>query len=191
MFALAVAALLVAVAAALWLLPRRADGPAASAPTPAPSAYQLAPGPATSGPSGKKPSGAATAPAGPDQGLTAGTGRVTADPAPAATAPGTAAATKPGAKPPATTAAEPTATRTDPPAEPQQRTLSSSAGSIQATCPGADTAQILSWTATKPYKLSEWDKEAGPSPVVSFKHGNTRVTMTVTCDNGVPSAAVT
>jgi serine/threonine-protein kinase len=70
-----------------------------------------------------------------------------------------------------------------------ERTLSSDAGSVRATCPASDTAQILSWSASKPYKVIEGDKEAGSSPAVSFKHGNRTLTMTVTCSGGVPSAS--
>ena len=92
---------------------------------------------------------------------------------------------------PVTAGPEPTATTTTPPPEPAERTLSSDAGSVRATCPATDTAQILSWTATKPYKVVEGDKDAGPAPAVSFKHGNSYLTMTVTCNRGVPSATST
>ncbi|WP_433828516.1 hypothetical protein ACQP2E_03945 [Actinoplanes sp. CA-015351] len=72
-----------------------------------------------------------------------------------------------------------------------ERTLSSAAGSVRAICPDAGTAQILSWTATKPYKISGGDEEPGPAPTVSFKHGKTQITMTVTCDGGVLSSTST
>jgi serine/threonine-protein kinase len=86
---------------------------------------------------------------------------------------------------------EPTVTATVPPAEPVERTLSSDAGSVRAICPATDTAQILSWSATKPYKVVEGDNEAGPAPAVSFKHGNRKLVMTVTCSGGVPSSTST
>jgi serine/threonine-protein kinase len=118
--------------------------------------------------------------------------------APADSTPGLAAPADPAGNGPAATAStpvtagpEPTVTTTTPPPEPAERTLTSDAGSVRATCPASDTAQILSWTAKKPYKVVEGDTEAGPSPAVSFKHGNRTLTMTVTCNRGVPSATST
>ncbi|WP_305786979.1 serine/threonine-protein kinase [Symbioplanes lichenis] len=92
---------------------------------------------------------------------------------------------KPAPAAPKTTAPTPRATTAPTPVE---RTLSSEAGEVRAVCPARETAQILSWTAVKPYKVIDGDKAAGPAPAVSFKHGNTRLTMTVTCAAGVPSA---
>ncbi|GAA2590351.1 hypothetical protein GCM10010435_81250 [Winogradskya consettensis] len=86
---------------------------------------------------------------------------------------------------------EATTTTTTTAAAPQERTLSSAAGTVRATCPATGTAHILSWSAIKPYKVIDGDTEAGPAPEVSFKHGNTQVTMTVTCSGGVPSATST
>jgi serine/threonine-protein kinase len=83
------------------------------------------------------------------------------------------------------------ATTPAPPPPPPERTLRSAAGSVRATCPAATTAQILSWTATKPYKVAAGDNQPGPAPAVSFKHGATELTMTVTCAGGVPSATDT
>jgi len=110
---------------------------------------------------------------------------------PAPVVPGDPLPTAPAPGPVPTTAgpAPATSSTPQPPAEPAERTLSSAAGSVRATCPGAGTAQILSWAATKPYKVSQGDREAGPSPSVSFKHGARQLTMTVTCSDGVPSAA--
>ncbi|WP_306210112.1 serine/threonine-protein kinase [Actinoplanes sp. RD1] len=115
------------------------------------------------------------------------------EPAPAHTTTRKPATTVPQA-PPSTVSQAPRATvpeappTTAPEAPPAPRTLSSEAGSVRATCPSGETAQILSWTAAKPYKVVEGDKAAGPAPEVSFKHGNTRLTMTVTCTAGVPAA---
>jgi hypothetical protein len=105
----------------------------------------------------------------------------------------------PGLPPPAdgapattTPAAEPeepgpttTAPTTDPPA--QERTFSSAGGSVRATCPGASTAQLLSWSAIKPYKVNDVDDGPGSSAVAVFKRGNDLIRMTVTCSGGVPS----
>jgi serine/threonine protein kinase len=185
--------LLMAVAVSVWLLRPTDETAAESAPrfgstgAPAPSRG------ATDPPPGPSPAPATTAPGDPAAGPTATT-TTTAGQQPAnAISPGDPAAPpppppSPGATP-RTPAPEPTATTTTPPAEPVERTLSSSAGSVRATCPEAGTAQILSWTATKPYKVTQGDKDPGPSPAVSFKHGNKQVTMTVTCSGGVPSAS--
>ena len=101
-----------------------------------------------------------------------------ADGAPATT---TAA---PDAEEPEPTTAAPT---TDPPAE--ERTLTSTGGSVRATCPSASTAQLLSWSPTKPYKVNEVDEGPAASAVVVFKHGNRLVRMTVTCSEGIPSSS--
>jgi eukaryotic-like serine/threonine-protein kinase len=176
-YALAAVALLAAVAATLWLLPAAHQDATQSAPeTHAPG---LAPAPVAS-------RAAVNPRRGPSQpgilhpiyqrpGPTTGIPAVTAS-----------IATAPTAR---TAAPEPTSTTTVP--APSERTLSSAAGSVRATCPASDTAQILSWSAVKPYKVAQGDKEAGLSPAVSFKHGNTLVTMTVTCSGGLPSATST
>jgi serine/threonine-protein kinase len=172
--------LLAAVAAALLLL--RPDRPApVSAPAPGPS---LAPSTGPAGP-GPSPGRSATPSAAPPGGATPGS--LTVAPGPAS--PGAPAATTP-TTPPASRPASPapTVATTNPPAAPVERTLSSAAGSVRATCPGPDVAQILSWTATKPYRVTAGDGNAGPAPSVTFTHGNRQVTMTVTCAGGVPSA---
>jgi serine/threonine protein kinase len=176
-YAVAAAILLVAVAAALWLRSAHRDSVVSAAP---PSATASAAGPGASRAAVNPLPGASTAtattvPGGPVPGPTIVISVAKGHPAPGRTAP-------------ATVAPRPTVTATEPATQPVERTLSSSAGSVRATCPAADTAQILSWTATKPYRVVQGDREAGSSPAVSFKHGNTEVTMTVTCDDGVPSA---
>jgi serine/threonine-protein kinase len=185
LYALVAVVLLGAVAATLWLLPPARQQAAVSAPAPGPDPTS----PAASRAAANPPPGAPATP-------TAGPGRsgvinpAPADAAPGPAVPGDPAPEEPGptATTPVTEGPEPTPTTTTPPPEPIERTLTSDAGSVRATCPSADTAQILSWTATKPYKVVEGDTEAGPSPAVSFKHGNRQLTMTVTCNRGVPSA---
>jgi serine/threonine-protein kinase len=80
-----------------------------------------------------------------------------------------------------------TAPTTDPPA--QERTFSSAAGSVRATCPSSSTAELLSWSATKPYKVNDVDQGPAASTAVVFKHGNRLVRMAVTCSGGVPSGS--
>ena len=191
MYAMA-AALLTAVAAALWLLRPTHQDATTSAPAPeANSAAAASPAPVN--PPGSSAAPASTKAGGLRQRPTALSNTGTAEATPGPTAPGKPAAVvpAPGATTPKTDGPAPPVTTTDPADQPRERTLSSAAGSVTATCPAAGTAQILSWAATKPYKVTEGDKEAGPSPSVSFKHGNSRLTMTVTCDGGVPSATST
>jgi serine/threonine-protein kinase len=73
-------------------------------------------------------------------------------------------------------------------APPEERTLSSAAGTVRATCPSGDTAQILSWSPVKPYKVDRVVAGPAAAPAVTFKQHGTRITMTVTCSGGVPSA---
>jgi eukaryotic-like serine/threonine-protein kinase len=102
--------------------------------------------------------------------------------------------------PPATGHATPTGTRTSttepttaPPTTdpPVVRKLTSSGGSVQATCPQPATAQIQSADPVKPFKKLSVDTAAGTAPTAVFKHGKTRVTMTITCQGGEPSTANT
>jgi serine/threonine protein kinase len=181
-YALAATALLAAVAATLGILRLTHQEATVSAPAPgsgpasAASRAAESPVPGTS---------TVTAPSGLGLSPTGAINTTAVDPTRGPTAPGNQAVTASTA---ATAVPHPTLTTTAPAAEPSVRTLSSAGGSVRATCPATDTAQILSWTATKPYKVAQGDKQAGPSPAVSFKHGNTQVTMTVTCNGAVPSA---
>ncbi|MET8152565.1 serine/threonine-protein kinase [Actinoplanes sp. NPDC049668] len=175
--------LLAAVAAGLWWLvagdDRPAPGSSAGAPAASRSASAAAAPSATSG--GKAPATPGTATPGAARPGTVAPGTVVQNPAngvppPTTTAPVTA-----------TTGATPTPDAEPTPAPPQERTLTSAGGSVRAVCPEAGTAQLLSWTAAKPYKVDE--VEAGPASaaVAVFRHGNRQVRMTVTCSGGVPS----
>ncbi|MDT5031840.1 MAG: eukaryotic-like serine/threonine-protein kinase [Actinoplanes sp.] len=111
--------------------------------------------------------------------------------APVATTSAGAPTQRPTTRPTATKTSRPTPTTpstSKPPTKPRVRTFSSAGGSVTATCPTVATAQLLSWGANKPYKVQK--VEAGPSaaPFVVFRHGNSRVRMTVTCSGGEPSA---
>ncbi|WP_213012466.1 serine/threonine-protein kinase [Paractinoplanes toevensis] len=178
----AAGALLGVIIAVLWVSSAAHQDGAVSLPVPS-----SAPAPAVSRSAGNPPPVPPATPA----------GTVPGSRGPARTGGATVATVQPTAAPanpavPATTAApDPAVTTTDPAAEPDERTLSSVAGSVRATCPAPDTAQILSWEATKPYKVVEGDDEPGSAPTVSFKHGNSQVIMTVTCAAGVPSATNT
>jgi serine/threonine protein kinase len=197
-YALAVVVLVVAVASTLWFLrpehraatvAARVPGPPRPSVAPTVSRAVVNPLPGTS----TKPD--VTMSDAPAPRPTGAGNTVTVLPTRGPTAPGNPAGTAPAATTPPTDPItpepDPTGTTSAPAAEPAERTLSSAAGSVRATCPAPGTAQILSWTATQPYKVTNGETEAGPAPTVSFKHGNTQVTMTVTCNGGVPSATST
>jgi eukaryotic-like serine/threonine-protein kinase len=183
---LAMAALLCLLAGAIaWLLwPSRPDGAASALPavtgSSAPAGTAVAPSPAAD--RATPVNGATAAPAAPGAPGPARTDEAVRGPVagPTAPAPTTAAAGT------ATPAPDPTTTAPDAP--PQERTLSSTAGSVRATCPAPDTARLLSWTAQKPYKVMQVDAGPAAAPSVTFKHGGDVVTMTVTCSGGVPTA---
>ena len=75
-------------------------------------------------------------------------------------------------------------------AQPGTETFGSPGGSVEATCTGANLAKLLSWKPAKGYHAD--NVNAGPSAAASlvFRHGNTAVTVTVTCTNWQPSANV-
>jgi hypothetical protein len=100
----------------------------------------------------------------------------------------TSASPGPGAAIPTGTSAP-----TTPPAtgKPAKYKLTSPGGTVKATCPAPSTAQILSAKRTKPLKVLSVDTTPGPAPTAVFKHGKYRVTMTITCQGGVPSTVNT
>jgi serine/threonine-protein kinase len=89
-------------------------------------------------------------------------------------------------RPPPTTAAPTRAPDPEPPAE--TRTLSATGGSVEASCTPGGSAELLSWTPSRPYKLKSVDPGPAQSTEVEFKHGKRVTRMTVTCSGGVPSA---
>ena len=186
----AVAIVLISAGALLWLfLPRGGNSgdsaavqpngvaPASAAPTPSKpqvSGATPSPGSVARTPPGATATGGAAGP---------GAGAGTGDETPGGTAPAdTGAPDAPGD--PATTS-----TTTPPDTTPVELTLSSDGGTVRATCPAATTAELLSWTPTKPYKLQEVDAGPATAAAVVFRHGNRRVQMTVTCSAGVPSTS--
>jgi eukaryotic-like serine/threonine-protein kinase len=96
----------------------------------------------------------------------------------------TPAPTGPTSAAPIPTGGDPAPTTT---AAPQERTLSSAGGTVQAICPSPDTAQLLSWTATPPYRIKNVNAGPAPAAAVVFRHGDQKVTMTITCSGSVPS----
>jgi serine/threonine-protein kinase len=93
--------------------------------------------------------------------------------------------------PPAvTTAPAPTTAAATPPGGPTgERTLSSSGGTVRAQCPSAGTAELLSWSAAKSWKVEQVSAGPGSAPTAEFRHGNQHLVMTVTCSSGVPSTS--
>ncbi|MEO3819671.1 protein kinase [Plantactinospora sp. B24E8] len=85
------------------------------------------------------------------------------------------------------TPAEPSSPEPSPTVE---RTLDSAGGSVRASCTADGEARLLSWTATSPYRVEQVEPGPARSTTVTFRHGNRTVRMTVTCRDGVPTAAV-
>ncbi|MEU4623929.1 serine/threonine-protein kinase [Actinoplanes sp. NPDC023801] len=187
----AVAAVLVAVGVGVWALiqgPEQVGGGAgvvAATPVASPAL------PARSGaaPAGPRGSG------GPDRSRPVQVGESPLVTPSRAIAPGPAAASSAAGTAPATvvptTATTPVPTRTTtPPPAAVERTFSSAGGKVVATCPSPETAELLSWSATRPYRLDSVDPGPASAPAVTFRQGSRLVTMTVTCDGGTPSADV-
>ncbi|BCY09263.1 serine/threonine-protein kinase [Actinoplanes sp. L3-i22] len=84
--------------------------------------------------------------------------------------------------------AEPATTPKPPATGATERTLSTVAGTLRAICPSPATAQILSWKAAPPYKVQAVEPGPAPAPTVTFKHGKSLLTMSVSCTNGTPVA---
>jgi eukaryotic-like serine/threonine-protein kinase len=88
-----------------------------------------------------------------------------------------------------TSPAAPTSTSPPPnPPQPQQRSLSSVGGTVEATCTLDGLARLLSWTPAKPYKVERVDPGPASPATAVFGHGNSTVQMSITCTGGVPSA---
>ncbi|MBE1491301.1 serine/threonine-protein kinase [Plantactinospora soyae] len=86
---------------------------------------------------------------------------------------------------PAPTTGTPPASPEEPPVD--ERTLSSEGGSVRATCTPDGDARLLSWAATRPYKVEQVDAGPATAATAAFRHGNRVVQMTITCTDGVPS----
>jgi serine/threonine-protein kinase len=70
-----------------------------------------------------------------------------------------------------------------------EETLSSEGGSVRATCTSGGDARLLSWTATRPYRVEQVDPGPARGVTATFRHGNRMVQMNITCTDGVPSTA--
>ncbi|MFI5907977.1 serine/threonine-protein kinase [Dactylosporangium sp. NPDC051541] len=151
----------------------RPSGPGLPAATPAAGPASASAGPAATG---------SPAPGG-------GTGSPPAGLAPVVPGVTTTTATAPGG-PVTTTGPAPGPTTAGPTNGPAAQTFSSEGGSVTAECTGSGQAHVTGAAPTKPYKVD--DEQPGPAAAasVTFKHGNRRVTMTVTCSGGTPSVAV-
>jgi hypothetical protein len=169
---------LAAAALLWWLLPTSKP---VRRPNPAPPVVASQKPPATAGPTtaaGRVPAaGTAPAPA-----LVPGATVQTTVPT---AGPGTGQATGP------TATASSTPSRTPPSSvpAPRTRTLSSSAGTVEATCSGGK-AHLTSWTAKDPYHVESADAGPALTTGVVFAHGVSRIRMTVTCVAGTPTAVV-
>ncbi|MEV4708787.1 serine/threonine-protein kinase [Actinoplanes sp. NPDC049316] len=179
-----ITAAVVLLAAVLWLLlpdghgdNRSADALPAAPPS---SALPAAPRPGDS--TARKPVSETTAATAPTATAAAG------DPAaPTPAKPPRATATT-GRATATTTTPRPTTT-TEPEEPAREWSFSSQGGSVRATCPDPGRAQLLSWAATRPWKVDAVESGPGAAPYVTFRHGNERVRMTVTCSSGVASVS--
>ena len=98
-------------------------------------------------------------------------------PGPTATAPIRSPSDAPGSSP-ATSA---------PPSDGQTKTLSSVGGTVDAHCAGGKS-ELLSWMPTDPFTVQRV-VNAGPASTTAiiFKYKSTKVRMTITCVDGVPT----
>ena len=70
--------------------------------------------------------------------------------------------------------------------QPVTRSFSSTAGTVDATCPSPRTAEIVSYEPRKPFRVA-----SASAVAVTFKHGKETVTMTVSCEAGEPAVSTT
>jgi hypothetical protein len=175
-------AVLAAVGLLWFLLPASKPGRRANQAPPATASQRP---PASAGQPAGPSTAAGTVPAG---GTAPG-----AAPIPGGTVQTTVPAAGPGTgqtvDPTATAAPTPSRTPASSAPAPRTRTLSSSAGTVEATCSGGK-AQLISWTAKDPYHVES--ATAGPALTtgVVFAHGVARIRMTVSCLAGTPTAVV-
>jgi hypothetical protein len=66
-------------------------------------------------------------------------------------------------------------------------TFTSIGGTVEARCTAAGKATLVAWAPKDPYKVQRVN--AGPTlaAVIVFRHGQSRIRMTVTCSAGVPA----
>jgi serine/threonine-protein kinase len=80
---------------------------------------------------------------------------------------------------------------TSPPTVPEPgpvvRTFTSAGGTIEARCTAVGRARLVAWAPTQPYKVERVSAGPAAAAVIVFKHGNSRIRMTVTCQGGSPS----
>ncbi|MEV4141896.1 hypothetical protein AB0J72_58315, partial [Dactylosporangium sp. NPDC049742] len=107
----------------------------------------------------------------------------TAAPAPAGSS-GGADATEPAP----TTEPPPPPPASDPP---RSETLSSTGGTVTATCDGAGRVRLTSPDPADGYKVTTFNGGPAATAEVAFKRGNVTIRMSVTCDGGAPTATTT
>lgn len=116
----------------------------------------------------------------------------------------TTAPTLPGVAAPERTRSSPTASPSAPAGEPGTvepspspstepapvvRTFTSAGGTIEARCTPVGKARLVAWAPNQPYKVERVSAGPALAAVIVFRHGNSRIRMTVTCQGGSPSAA--
>ncbi|MFF5228115.1 serine/threonine-protein kinase [Dactylosporangium sp. NPDC000521] len=146
--------------------------------------------PAATGPAGTgaaRPGG--TGPAGTGAARPGGTSGAGGTPGTAATAgPGPTGSGGDGTDPAPTTGPPPPPTTSDPP---RRETLSSAGGTVTAACDGAGRVRLTSPDPADGHKVAAFNGGPASTAEVTFKRGNVTIRMSVTCDDGVPTATTT
>jgi hypothetical protein len=62
---------------------------------------------------------------------------------------------------------------------------------VVATCPAPAKAELTSWEPVKPYQLRSVAPGPAETAAATFRHGNRRVVMEVTCNKSVPALKTT
>jgi serine/threonine-protein kinase len=188
-----VAVVIVVALLVWWIIPgdsaRRsdaiADQPSATTVSAAAAAVNEPSNPAGVNPQGKPGRGVKGLPPIADgtQGARSAGAQPTAD-GPAPAKPTAGGPTAPGGGPVVTTDAAPATTD----APTGTKTLSSAGGTVEALCSKVAKATLVSWDPKSPYQVER--VSAGPvvAAVIVFKHGLSRIRMTVTCVAGIPTA---
>ncbi|MEU0563716.1 hypothetical protein ABZ321_57925, partial [Dactylosporangium sp. NPDC006015] len=74
---------------------------------------------------------------------------------------------------------------------PRSETLTSAGGTVTATCDGAGRVRLTSPDPADGYKVTTFNGGPAGTAEVAFKRGNVTIRMSVTCDDGAPTATTT
>ncbi|WP_433363933.1 serine/threonine-protein kinase [Dactylosporangium sp. CA-152071] len=74
---------------------------------------------------------------------------------------------------------------------PRSETLTSAGGTVTGTCDGAGRVRLTSPDPADGYKVTTFNGGPAGTAEVAFKRGNVTIRMSVTCDDGAPTATTT